>query len=48
MRSLCLENIEIEIFSTGGCPLEEASGHFFILNKGIISGVALINIMLFH
>jgi hypothetical protein len=48
MRSICLENIVIELCSAGGFPLEEASEHFFLLNKCITFVVALINILLFH
>jgi hypothetical protein len=28
MRTFVLDIIVIELFSAGGCPLEEASGHF--------------------
>jgi hypothetical protein len=39
-----LKIIVIEIFSTGGCPLEEACEHCF-LNQSVISVVVLISFL---
>jgi hypothetical protein len=41
MRTVVLDIIVIEIFSTGGSPLEEASEHFS-QNQSALSGVILI------
>ena len=47
MRSFVLRKIVIERFSTGGCPLEEASEHCFLSIK-VLFGVVVSSIVLFH
>jgi len=42
-----LDNIVIERFSTGGCPLEETCEHFF-QNQSVISVVVLISFQCYY
>jgi hypothetical protein len=48
MRSFVLRKIVIERFSTGGCPLEEASEHCFLSIKVLFGVVVSYIVLLCH